>query len=77
MNWCNPSLNNEICMNWTCKNCNNVRGAHLYIPPHNCLVRKKDSSFVFSKKVFKFLHNNNCTVECQMKYKVEQCLKNS
>lgn len=69
--WCNsfycPSFKTWICLNWTCL-CGHCFGYHAsrykcvsgyYHPNKQCLCKEE-----------KFLHNDNCTLECQINYKI-------
>ena len=66
MEWCrNPknSLNLDMCFKWVCE-CGDNFGQHIYLDCPD------------GKTTFTFKHNDNCTLECQFKYKVKTCSKN-
>lgn len=71
MNWCRPCRAGwpnceDFCLNWVCQ-CSHSFGAHSELRCGCCAWQDG----------FKFLHNNNCTIECQMIYKVKECSKTS
>ena len=68
MNFCRPFPIKEPteCLEWICV-CNDTNASHTAygdIPAKSCTKTKKEK--------FKFLHNNNCTLECQFYTKLLQ-----
>lgn len=55
----------RICCNWVCK-CGYRFGQHWIEGPEKTKFR----CHTLRNSLFRFKHNNNCTLECQMAYKL-------
>ena len=79
LNWCIPVATRYekkfkvYCFNWICK-CGHTANSHVFFKDFNTST-KHYSLTKCGKCVcngFKFANNDNCSIECQMRYKLEQ-----